>query len=219
MQTIVDRLAAKPVPIQIPIGAEEKFIGVVDLVRMKARVWHDETLGAAFDDVEIPADLLEKAKEYHDKMVEAVSESVDELFEKYIEGTPITEAELIAAIRKATIAQKIFPVICGSSFKNKGVQNMLDAVVDYLPSPLEVPAMQGINPDNGRIGRTALERQRSVQRPDLQDHDRPVCRPALLPPGLLGRAAHRRYGLQCREGTGASASAASSRCTPTSARK
>ena len=149
VQTIVDRLAAKPVPIQIPVGAEEKFVGVVDLVKMKARIWRDETLGAKYDDGEIPTDLLEQAKEYHDKMVEAVAESDDHLFEKYIEGTPISEEELVAAIRKATIAQKIFPVICGSSFKNKGVQNMLDAVVEYLPSPLEVPAVQGTNPESG----------------------------------------------------------------------
>jgi elongation factor G len=149
VQTIIDRLAAKPVPIQIPVGAEEKFVGVVDLVKMKARIWRDETLGAAYDDVEIPADLLDKAKEYHDKMVEAVAESDDHLFEKYIDGSPISEQELATAIRKATIAQKIFPVICGSSFKNKGVQNMLDAVVDYLPSPLEVPPVEGINPEKG----------------------------------------------------------------------
>jgi elongation factor G len=159
VQTIVDRLSAKPVPVQIPVGAEDKFVGVVDLVKMRARIWRDETLGAKYDDVEIPAELAEKAKEYHDKMVEAVAESDDHLFEKYIEGTPISEEELVAAIRKATIAQKIFPVICGSSFKNKGVQNMLDAVVEYLPSPLEVPAVQG----------TDVETDEPVERPSSDD--------------------------------------------------
>ena len=146
--TIVERLKARPVPIQIPVGAEDKFLGVVDLVTMKARIWRDETLGAQYDDVEIPADLVEKAQQYREQLIEAVSESDDVLFEKFIEGTPITEAELVAGIRKATLLQKIFPVVCGSSFKNKGVQNMLDAVVAYLPSPLDVAHVQGVSPDN-----------------------------------------------------------------------
>jgi elongation factor G len=148
VQTIVDRLNARPVPIQIPVGAEDQFKGVVDLVKMKARLWRDETLGAQFDDVDIPADLVEQAKEYRLKMVEAVAESDDALLEKYVEGKAITEQELAAGIRKATIAQKIFPVICGSSFKNKGVQNLLDAVADYLPSPVDIPPVQAISVDN-----------------------------------------------------------------------
>ena len=148
VQTIIDRLQAKPVPIQIPVGAEDKFAGVVDLVTMKARIWRDESLGAKFDDVDIPADLQEKAAQYREQMIEAVSECDDHLMEKYLGGEALTEAELRAGIRKATIAQKIFPVICGSSFKNKGVQNMLDAVLSYLPSPLDVPAVTGIDPDN-----------------------------------------------------------------------
>jgi elongation factor G len=148
VQTIVDRLNARPVPIQIPVGAEDQFKGVVDLVKMKARIWRDETLGAKFDDVDIPAELADQAKEYRDKLVEAVAESDDALFEKYVEGQAITEQELAAGIRKATIAQKIFPVICGSSFKNKGVQNLLDAVTDYLPSPLDIPPVQAISVDN-----------------------------------------------------------------------
>jgi len=148
VDTIVDRLKARPVPIQIPVGAEDKHLGVVDLVRMKARIWRDETLGAKYDDVDIPEDLVQRATEYREKLVEAVAESDDVLFEKFIEGTPITEEELVAGIRKATIIQKIFPVICGSAFKNKGVQNMLDAVVAYLPSPLDIPPVKGISPDN-----------------------------------------------------------------------
>jgi len=147
--TIVDRLRAKPVPIQIPVGAEDKFLGVVDLVTMKARIWRDESLGAQFDDVDIPQDLVEKANEYRSAMIEAVSETDDELMHKYLEGNEPTVAELMAGLRRATIAQQIFPVICGSSFKNKGVQNMLDAVVDYLPSPVEIPAVQGTNADSG----------------------------------------------------------------------
>ncbi len=148
VKTIVDRLSARPVPIQIPVGAEDQFKGVVDLVTMKARIWRDESLGAKYDDVEIPADLLDKAQEYRDALIEAVSESDDVLMEKFIEGKAITEQELVAGIRKATMLQKIFPVICGSSFKNKGVQNLLDAVCAYLPSPLDVPPMKGFSVDN-----------------------------------------------------------------------
>src|ERR1700694_1952876 len=151
VQTIVDRLKCRPVAIQIPIGAEDQFKGIIDLVSMKARVWRDETLGAEYDEVEIPADLLDKAKSYREQMIEAVAESDDHLFEKFVEGAQITEQELAKGIRNATIAQKIFPVICGSAFKNKGVQNMLDAVVDYLPSPLDIPPIKGERPDNPEI--------------------------------------------------------------------
>ncbi len=148
VDTIVERLKARPVPIQIPIGAEEKYLGIVDLVKMTARIWLDETLGAEFKDIDIPADLLEKAKSYREQLVEAVAEFDDALFEKFVEGQPVSDKELAAGIRKATLAQKIFPVICGTAFKNKGIQNMLDAVVDYLPSPLDVPSVTGIAVDN-----------------------------------------------------------------------
>ena len=150
VQTIVDRLQCKPVAIQLPVGAEEKFLGVVDLVTMTARIWRDDSLGAEYDDGPIPEDLAELAKEYRDKLVEAVSEADEtgHLFEKFVEGKAITEAELREGIRVATIAQKIFPVVCGTAFKNKGVQNMLDAVVAYLPSPLDVPPMKGTDVDD-----------------------------------------------------------------------
>ncbi len=151
IDTIVDRLKCLPVAIQLPVGAEDQFKGTVDLVTMKARIWRDETLGAEFDEVEIPADLLEKAKSYREQMIEAIAESDDHLFAKFVEGTPISEKEIMEGIRKATITQKIFPVICGSAFKNKGVQNLLDAVVDYLPSPLDIPPVQGVLPDNPAI--------------------------------------------------------------------
>ena len=146
--TIVDRLRCKPVAIQIPVGAEDQFKGVVDLIEMKARIWRDETLGAKFDDADIPADLVEKAQQYREQLVEAVSESDDVLFEKFVNGEAVTNEELIAGIRKATITQRIFPVVCGSAFKNKGVQNLLDAVVDYLPSPIDIPAVKGTSIDN-----------------------------------------------------------------------
>ncbi len=143
IDTIVDRMRCRPVAIQIPIGAEDQFKGIVDLVRMKAIVWRDETLGAEYDEKEIPADLLDKAKAYREQMIEAVAESDDHLFEKFVEGSPISDDEIMRGIRKATIAQKIFPVICGTAFKNKGVQNLLDAVVDYLPSPVDVKPIEG----------------------------------------------------------------------------
>jgi elongation factor G len=162
IETIVKRLNCRPVAIQLPIGAEEHFIGVVDLVSMKARVWRDETLGAEYDEVEIPADLVEQAREYHDKLVEAAAECDEHLFEKYIEGKAITPEEIMAGLRRGTIAQKIFPVICGTAFKNKGVQNMLDAIVDLLPSPLDVPAMIGSAIDDKEI---AIERRSDDNEP------------------------------------------------------
>jgi elongation factor G len=151
IETIVDRLKCRPVAIQIPVGAEDQFKGVIDLVSMKAVIWRDETLGAEYDVEEVPADLLPKAKAFRDQLIEAVAESDDHLFEKFVEGTAISEKELLEGIRKATIAQKIFPVICGSSFKNKGVQNLLDAVVDFLPSPVDIPPVKGLLPDNAEV--------------------------------------------------------------------
>ena len=149
VDTIVERLKCRPVAIQLPIGAEEKFLGVVDLVEMKAVIWHDETLGSEYDTVEIPEDLVAKAKEYREKMIEAIAESDDgHLFEKFINGEAISNSEIKAGLRKATIALKIFPVICGTAFKNKGVQTMLDAVVDYLPSPLDIPPVEGADIDD-----------------------------------------------------------------------
>jgi elongation factor G len=148
VQTIVDRLKARPVPIQIPVGAEDRFKGVVDLVTMKARLWKDETLGAQFDDTDIPSDLVDEAQQYREQMIEAISETDDALMEKFLNGEPLSEEEIRNGLRKATIAQKIFPVILGSAFKNKGVQNLLDSVVEYLPSPLDLPPVEGFDPDN-----------------------------------------------------------------------
>jgi elongation factor G len=144
VKTIVDRLKAKPLVIQLPIGAENDFIGMVDLIEEKAYVWHGETkLGEAYDIEEIPADLVEKAAEYRAQLIEDVAEADDELMEKYLGGEELTIAEIKSGIRKLVIAGEAFPVLCGSAFKNKGVQPMLDAVIDYLPSPLDVPAVEG----------------------------------------------------------------------------
>ena len=149
VQMIKDRLKANPLPIQLPVGKEENFKGIIDLVTMKAVIWNEESLGAKFSVEEIPADLLDEAVEYREKMIEEISSHDDELMEKYLAGEALTEAEIKAAIRSCTIGIKICPVICGSSFKNKGVQNLLDSVVDYMPSPLDIPAIKGLNPDTG----------------------------------------------------------------------
>ena len=151
VDTIRKRLNARPVAIQLPIGQEDKFKGVIDLMTMKAIIWKDETMGAEYEIEEIPEPLKKKAQAYHQILVETIVENddQDELMHKYIEGEAIGEAELKAALRRATLKMKVFPVICGTAFKNKGVQPLLDAVVDYLPSPLDVPPVHGINPDNG----------------------------------------------------------------------
>ncbi|HYI07531.1 MAG TPA: elongation factor G [Thermoanaerobaculia bacterium] len=145
---IRQKLGKNAVPLQLPIGAEDKFKGVVDLVLMKALVFKDESLGAKYDVEEIPAELREEAEHLREKMVESIAESHDELLEKYLAGETIEVSELKAALRDATIHQKITPVLCGTAFKNKGVQPLLDAVVDYLPSPLDIPPVKGVNPDD-----------------------------------------------------------------------
>ncbi len=140
---IADRLKGRAVPIQIPIGAEEGFQGVVDLVRMKGVVWDEAGQGVTFKYIDIPVELRAQAQEWRDKMIEAAAEANEELLDKYLSGTELTEAEIKAGLRQRTIANEIVPMLAGSAFKNKGVQAMLDAVVDYLPSPLDVPAIQG----------------------------------------------------------------------------
>jgi elongation factor G len=151
VDTIRKRLSARPVAIQLPIGQEDKFKGVVDLMAMKAIVWNDETLGAEYEVQDIPEELKKKAQAYHQILVETVVENddQDELMHKYIEGETIGEAELKAALRRATLKMKLFPVICGTAFKNKGVQPLLDAVIDYLPSPVDVPPVKGKDPETG----------------------------------------------------------------------
>ncbi|GAA5227846.1 elongation factor G [Paeniglutamicibacter antarcticus] len=156
VETIVKRLGAKPLVMQLPIGAESEFIGVVDLMTMKAFVWEgdskgDVTMGAAYETREVPADMLEQAQEYRAKMVEDVAESSDELMEKFLEGEEISIDELKDGIRKMVVNSQLYPVFCGSAFKNRGVQPMLDAVIDYLPSPLDVPPMIGHDPKNEEI--------------------------------------------------------------------
>ena len=149
VDTIISRLGAKPLVIQIPIGAESTFEGVVDIVEMHAKTWRgDVEMGAKYDIEEIPADLKEKADHYRTILLETVAETDEALMEKYFGGEELTVAEIKGAIRKLTVNSEIYPILCGSAFKNKGVQPMLDAVIDYLPSPLDVPAIIGANPDN-----------------------------------------------------------------------
>ena len=146
LSTLHDRLGANAHPIQIPIGAEEDFVGIIDLVTMRAEIYTND-LGTDIRDEEIPAEYMEQAEEWRTKLIEAIAETDEELMEKYFAGEEITEAELKAAIRKATINVEFYPMLAGSAFKNKGVQMMLDAVIDYLPSPLDIPAIKGVNPD------------------------------------------------------------------------
>ncbi|QRX82669.1 elongation factor G [Glaciimonas sp. PAMC28666] len=152
-QQIMDRLKGHPVPIQIPVGAEDHFQGVIDLVKMKAIIWDEESQGVVFEYRQIPDDLLALAQEWHEKMIEQAAEATDELMEKYLSGEALSEAEIIHGLRLRTVANQIVPMLCGSAFKNKGVQALLDAVVEYLPSPLDVPAILGHDENDQEIER------------------------------------------------------------------
>jgi elongation factor G len=151
VQQLQERLKARPVLLQLPIGKEDDFRGVVDLVRRKALVWDDESLGAKYHVEDVPAAMSTQVDSAREKLLEAVAESDETLLEKYLESQELSEDEIRGAVRKGTLAMKVVPVICGSAFKNKGVQPLLDAVVDYLPSPLDIPPVEGLNPDNGHV--------------------------------------------------------------------
>src|SRR5271155_3901764 len=159
LKDIIDRLGAKPVAIQLPIGSEQQFKGLVDLVRMVGVVWEDEALGANYHDVDIPADLLSQAREYREKLIEAAVELDDDVMAAYLDGHEPDEATLKRLIRKAVITGAFYPVLCGSAFKNKGVQPLLDAVVDYLPSPLDVPAIKGVDDKGNEVERHPDDRE------------------------------------------------------------
>ncbi len=147
---MVDRLKTRPVVLQLPVGAEDTFKGVVDLVNEKAIIWDEDTLGAKYRVVDVPADMSDIVREYREKLIEAASDFDEKLMEKYLEGSPVTGEEIQEAIRKGTISMEITPVLCGSAFKNKGVQFLLDAVVDYLPSPIDIPAVEGMDPNTDK---------------------------------------------------------------------
>ncbi|MDA8240889.1 MAG: elongation factor G [Nitrospiraceae bacterium] len=161
VNSMVDRLGANPVPVQLPIGAEENFRGPIDLVTMKALFYDDETLGAKYVEGDIPEEFAARAKEYRDKMIEALSDVDEKIMEKYLNGAEVSEAEIRAALRKGTVEMKLTPVLCGTAFKNKGVQQLLDAIVDYLPSPTDVPPVVGKDPDAG----TDVERRPDDKEP------------------------------------------------------
>jgi elongation factor G len=148
VQQLRSKLHANPIPIQWPVGAEDNFQGMVDLIAEKAFIWKEETLGAKYDIEDIPANLVETARRHREQMIEALGEIDDSILEKYVHGQPVSAEELRAALRKATVGLKVVPVLCGSAFKNKGVQPLLDAVVDYLPSPVDIPPIEGTNPRN-----------------------------------------------------------------------
>jgi len=153
VEQIKTRLGAKPVPLQIAIGAEEEFEGVIDLIKMKAIYWDKDSMGVQFEEKDIPADLAELAAEYHEQVVETAAESSEELMDAYLEEGELTAEQIKAALRELTIANEIVPVMCGSAFKNKGVQAMLDGIVEYLPSPTEVPAITGIDHQENEVAR------------------------------------------------------------------
>jgi elongation factor G len=165
IESIREKLGARAVPIQIPIGAESDFLGVVDLVQMKAIIYKDETKGAKFEVTEIPADLIDDAKAAREFMIESIAEVDDAIMEKYLAGEELSEAEVKAGLRLGTLKMELFPVICGSAFKNKGVQPLLDAVLDYLPSPLDLPPVKGTDPDKKEV----VEIERAT------DPDAPMC--------------------------------------------
>jgi elongation factor G len=161
VNSMVERLGANPVPLQIPMGSEDKFKGPVDLIKMKGMKYDTENLGATFQEVDIPDEHLTQALQYREKMIDALSNVDENIMEKFLEGRDITEEEIIAAVRKGTIELKITPVLCGTSFKNKGVQQLLDAIIHYLPSPMDVPPIEGHKPGNGKV----IQRKASKEEP------------------------------------------------------
>jgi elongation factor G len=157
VDTIREKLGARPLPLHVPIGAEDRFRGMVDLLKMKGITFDDETMGAKYQEVEIPADLAEQAKEYRARLEEVVAEIDDDLMAKYLDGKPLSNDELMRGIRRGTLEMKFFPVLCGTAFKNKGVQQILDAVVDFLPGPLDIPAMKGVDAKGNVIVRKTAD--------------------------------------------------------------
>lgn len=203
VQTIKDKLGATPLVVELPIGAENDFVGVVDLIRMKAYVWNDvkDDMGAHYDTVDIPADLQDKAEQYRAELLDMVAESDEELLEKYLESGELSEDEIRAGIRKLTVAREAYPVLCGSAFKDKGVQPMLDAVVDFLPSPEDVAVHRRLRPE-GRVRRDRPQagHLRSVLGPGLQDLDPPVLRQACVRARVLRRRQARRQRARFHQG-------------------
>ena len=201
---IEERFGVAAVVLQLPVGIESGLRGLVDLVAMKALIWRDDTLGARFDTLEIPASLAERAAVWRTRLVEAVVEVDDDAMARYLEGEEPDEATLRRCLRKATLERRCIPVLLGSAFKNKGVQPLLDAVVDYLPSPRDVPAIRGGRAGDRGRGRAPESGRRAPGGARVQGHGRPLCRLPHLRPHLFGRPRIRRPGAQPRQ-AGASA--------------
>ena len=218
VDSIRERLGANAVPVQIPIGQEDTFKGVIDLVEMQAIYYRDD-LGKEIEVADIPAELRAEAEKHRAAMIEAVAEMDDELTHKYLEGEELTVEEIRRGLRLGTLQNRIVPVLTGSALKNKGIQPMLDAVIDYLPSPLDVPPLTGIDPRTGRGAAARGARRRALRGARLQDRGRPVRGQAGLLPRLLRHAQGRLVRAQRHARARRSASAASSRCTPTIARR
>ncbi len=201
VEMIVDRLGATPLVVQVPWGVEADFRGVIDLVRMRALLWQTEGKGDKYDVVAIPDDHAETAREYRDRLLETIAENDDEMMELYLEGTEPSEEQLVAAIRRATVSGALTPVLCGTAFKNKGVQPMLDAIVDYLPSPLDIPSVTGHAVGDEATRRGAAGRPgRAVRGAGLQDHVRPAPGQAHLHPRLLRHGGVGQYRAELHQG-------------------
>ena len=190
VKSIVDRLGANPVPVQLPVGAEDRFEGVIDLIEMKL-IRYVDPIGTSWEVDEIPADMLEAATVARAAVVEAVADHDEAIMHAFLEDEDVDAATLRKAVRACTLDLSITPVLCGSAFKNKGVQPLLDAIIDYLPSPLDVPPVTGIDPRTRRGDRAQARHGRAVLRARLQGHVRPVRRQAHLLPGLLGQCSRR----------------------------
>ena len=195
VQMLHDRLHANGVPIQLPIGQEDTFKGIVDLIDMKADVYYDD-MGNDVRVEEIPDDMKEQAQEYHDKLTLDRVLTDEELMMKYLEGEELTKEEIKAALRKATISNEIVPVVCGSSYKNRGVQKLLDAIVDYMPAPTDIEAIKGTNPETGEEEDRISSDDAPFSAHGVQDHDRPLRRQAVLLPRVLRYAGRRNHRLQ-----------------------
>ena len=191
---IKDRLGARPAVLYLPIGIEGGFKGLVDLVENRAIIWLDESLGAKFEYQDIPDDLKDAAAAARQELIEMAVEQDDEVMEAYLEGNEPDTATLKKLIRKGTLNFSFVPVLCGSAFKNKGVQPLLDAVVDYLPSPLDIPPVEGLKLDGETTDTRAVGRRRAVLGARVQDHERSVRRHADLRPHLFGQARDRVAG-------------------------
>ena len=192
---IADRLKANAVPIQLPIGSEDTFKGIIDLVEMDADIYYDE-LGKDMRVEPIPEDMMELAQEYRTKLLDACADIDEEIMMLVLEEQPVPQDMIRKALRKGTIENLLVPVTCGTSYRNKGVQKLLDAIVDYMPSPVDIPAIQGVNPETDEED----ERPASDEAPfSLQDRHRPLCGPSVLHPCVLRYAEYRHHGAQLHQ--------------------